>query len=393
MLRTRMHVAFVIFRAEPGRGGAERYVDQLGHALVGRRHRVSVLASKLGDVGELEGVKISAAGITRTARYRRFLSNLERHLHAHKYDVVHACLPVKHCDVYHAHAGLEATSLRESHRIKSTLAGQATSMLGSKINRKRRAFARVEASLLNGPNPPITICLSDRERSIAERLFPSARGKLVTLHSAPDDAKFVSDDLPKRRERARKQLGVGADQTVFLFVGQDFRRKGLATAIRALGQLRDPHAVLYIVGGGDIAPYSKAAVQADVCGRVLFAGSTTDISPFLAAADGLVLPSRYEPFGMVAVEAMLMGVPPIVSGVSGASEVIAEDRTGYIVADPSDVAGFAAAMRKICDRSTRERLSAACLAERARFSYSAHVDAIEAIHRRAAAGRVLGTER
>lgn len=388
-----MHVAFVIFRAEPGRGGAERYVDHLGHALVARGHRVSVLASKIGDVGHLEGVRVGAAGVTRTARYRRFLNNLERHLHANQYDVVHACLPVKHCDVYHAHAGLEATSLRESHRIKSTLAGQATSMIGNKVNRKRRAFAAIEATLLNGPNPPITLCLSDRERLIAERLFPSAKGKLVTLHSAPDDAKFVSDDLPKRRERARKQLGVGEDQTVFLFVGQDFRRKGLATAIRALGQLRDPHAVLYVVGGGDVAAYSKVAVQADVCGRVLFAGTTTDISPFLAAADGLVLPSRYEPFGMVAVEAMLMGVPPIVSGVAGASEVIAEDRTGSVVADPLDVAGFAAAMRKISDSATRERFSAACLAERPRFSYSAHVDAIEAIHCRAAAGRTPSTGR
>jgi UDP-glucose:(heptosyl)LPS alpha-1,3-glucosyltransferase len=382
-----VHVAFVIFRAEPSRGGAERYVDQLGHALIARGHRVTALASALGELGELGGVKIAAGGMTRTGRYRRFLANLDAHLARQRYDVVHACLPVKQCDVYHAHAGLEATSLSESHRIKTTLAGQATSMLGHRVNRKRRAFAAVEATLLNGPTPPFTICLSDRERLNAERLFPSAKAKLVTLHSAPDDAKFSDGDLKGRRKHARRQLGIGADQPVFLFVGQDFRRKGLAIAIRALGQLRDTHAVLYVLGSGDIAKYSKLAMQSHVLGRVLFAGSVGDISTFVAAADALVLPSRYEPFGMVAVEAMLMGVPPIISAVSGASEVVADDRTGYVIADPDDVPAWTVAMTRVLAPATRGRLSAACIAERGRFSYAAHVDAIEALHRRAAAGR------
>jgi UDP-glucose:(heptosyl)LPS alpha-1,3-glucosyltransferase len=375
-----VNIALVIFRAQPERGGAERYVDQLGHALAVRGHRVTMLASKLGDIGELAGIKISAAGVTRTARYRRFLANLERHLAANKYDIVHAGLPVKHCDVYQAHSGLEATSLRESHRIKTSLAGQATSMLGNKVNPKRRAFARVEASLLNGPTPPVTICLSQRERLLAEREFPSAKAKLVVLPDTPDDSTFPVDNLADRRKIARKSLGLGVDQTMYLFVGQDFRRKGLATAIRALGKLNDPHAVLYVLGHGDVEAYSDVALKAGVVGRVLFAGRVNDVARFMTAGDVFVLPTRYEPFGMVVVEAMLMGVPPIVSGVAGASEVIDDGRTGYVVANPDDVDAWAAAMRKLSDRGTRDRLSAACLAERARFSFGAHVDTIERIY-------------
>jgi UDP-glucose:(heptosyl)LPS alpha-1,3-glucosyltransferase len=376
-----MNIALVIFRAQPERGGAERYVDQLGHALAARGHKVTMLASKLGDIGELPGMKISAAGVTRTARYRRFLLNLERHLAANKYDIVHAGLPVKHCDVYQAHSGLEATSLRESHLIKTTLAGQATSMLGNKINPKRRAFARVEALLLNGPKPPVTICLSQRERLQAEQQFPSAKAQLVVLPDMPDDSAFPIDNLAERRRLARKSLGLSVDQTMFLFVGQDFRRKGLATAIRALGKLNDPHSVLYVLGHGDIEQYSDVALKAGVVGRVLFAGRVDDVARFMTAADAFVLPTRYEPFGMVVVEAMLMGVPPIVSGIAGASEVIDDGRTGFVVANPDDVDAWAAAMRRLSDRTLREQMSVACLADRAQFSFSAHVDAIERIYR------------
>ena len=353
-----VEIALVIFRAEPERGGAEQYVHRLGHALLSRGHQVSVLASKVTPVDTLAGVKIPARGFTRTGRYRAFLHHLERHLATTSYDIVHACLPVTRCDVYHAHAGLEATSLREGHRIKSTLAGQATAMLGNKVNRKRRAFAAVEASLLNGPNPPVTICLSDRERRLAARMFPSSVSRLVTLHSAPDDTKFSADDLPERRKAARKSLGLGPDRAMYLFIGQDFRRKGLATAIRAMGRLNDPHAVLYVLGEGDLTHYSKVAASAGVVGRVCFAGSVGDVPKFMAAADALVLPTRYEPFGMVVVEAMLMGVPPIVSGIAGASEVIDQGKTGFVVANPDDIAAWGvgdAESRRCCHAPADER--------------------------------------
>ena len=380
-----MNIALVIFRADSTRGGAERYVDHLARTLIARGHQVTLLASKIAPACTLPSVRIRSGGVTRTQRYRRFLLNLERHLHDNKYDIVHSALPVNHCDIYQAHSGLEATSLRESHRIKSSLAGQAASMLGHRVNPKRRAFAAVEARLLNGPTPPITICLSERERLFAASLFPSAASQLVALPDVPDDAHFPATNLAERRTKARKQLGIGADQKVYLFIGQDFRRKGLATAIRALGLLRDPHAILYVLGHGDIAAFSAIAIRADVVGRVFFAGAVTDIVPFMAAADALVLPTRYEPFGMVVIEAMLMGVPPLVSAVAGASEVVDEDRTGYVLADPTDAVAWSAAMKKVADPATRERLSKACFAERPRFSYSAHVDAIEAMHKLAAA--------
>jgi UDP-glucose:(heptosyl)LPS alpha-1,3-glucosyltransferase len=377
-----MHVAFVIFRGEPHRGGAERYVDTLGHALVARGHRVSVLASTHGSQRGLHPVTIGASGLTRTARYRRFLRNLDTHLHRERYDIVHACMPVNHCDVYHAHAGLEAVSLQESHEINSSTAGQLASMLGNRLNHKRKTFARVEAGLLNGPRPPVTICLSDRERRLAEQMFVASRSKLVTMYSVPDDERFTLEHADERRQQLRKRLGVSESTAMFLFVGQDFRRKGLGTAIRALGEGGDPNSILYVLGEGDMNRYTQAALKAGVVGRVLFAGAVDNVPDFLAAADALVFPTRYEPFGMVTVEAMLMGVPPIVSGVAGSSEVIKDGLTGYVIPSPTDAPAWAQAMRKLADPAVRAALSKACLGERSRFSYAAHVDAMEALYAR-----------
>lgn len=381
-----MRIAHVIFRAERPRGGAERYAIDLSNELIRRGHRVDLLASKFADIGAAEPVPINARGLTRAARYQRFIDEVQRHLDATRYDAVHAHLPVRSCDVYTTHSGLEVLALRDAHRVKPTAAAQLVAMAGNRLSVKRRRVAQVEAELLRNSRPPITICLSDREREQAAALFPESARRMVTLYSLPDDRRFDPSQLADRRKTMRKIMGVGADQPTFVFVGQDFQRKGLATAIAALGRVRNPHALLYVLGDGDVKAYSRLALRAGVVGRVLFVGSVPNVADYLAAADGLVLPTRFEPFGMVVVEAILMGCPPIVSKAAGASEVVGHDRTGYQIGDYDDAAGFAEAMDRLSDPDASERLRKACLGERDRFSYARQVDQIEALYRQSRSG-------
>ncbi len=376
-----MNIALVIFRAEIERGGAERYVRDLSVALTEHGHRVSVLASTGQTAPGVEFVRIGAHGVSRTVRYRRFCRNLERHLDEHRYDIVHACLPVPRCDVYHTHSGLESISLRDGHLKEPTLARQAASKLFASINRKRRAFADVEAKLINSTQPPIVLCLSNRERDAAISMFPAARDRFQTLYSIPDDNKFSVTDVLSLRQEMRRQLGLDDAQTMFLFVGNDFERKGLATAIRAIGRMSDPRSMLYVVGKGDTRKYTEIALKAGAVGRVMFAGRSSNVRNFFAAADATVLPTRSEPFGMVVVESILMGVPPIVSRIAGASEVLSNGLDGFVIDDPSDVPAWAAAMNQLTVRDFRDTLAQACLGQRDRFSYARHVAALEAIYR------------
>ena len=73
--------------------------------------------------------------------------------------------------------------------------------------------------------------------------------------------------------------------------------------------------------------------------------------------------------------------------MAGSSEVVDEDRTGYVIDALHDPSAWAAAMTRILEPATHARLAAACIASRDRFSYARHVDAIEALYARAIAGR------
>ncbi len=252
-----MNIALVIFRAEVERGGAERYVQDLGRALVERGHRVTVLASCGEATDGVSMVRIPANGVSRAARYRRFCSNLEHHLHAERYDIVHACLPVPRCDVYHTHSGLESLSLRDGHLRHDSLGKQTVAKLFSGFNRKRQAYAHMESVLINSATPPLVLSLSDRERDNAKLFFPAARDRFITLYSLPDDSRFSLADVAATRKRMRKQLSLSDAQTMFLFIGNDFARKGLATAIRAIGKMTDPRCMLFVVGEGDNSQYSR----------------------------------------------------------------------------------------------------------------------------------------
>ena len=380
-----MNIATVIFRAERARGGAERYAIDLSNELIRRGHRVDILASTHRDCGTATPVPIFSRGLTRAARYGRFIDNVQRHVDAQAYDIVHAHLPVRSCDVYSAQSGLELFALRDGHRAKPTVARQVVAMLSNRLSVKRNRVAKVEASLLNAARPPITICLSDRERHDAAAAFPHASDRMATMYCLPDDSRFDPKELPKRRKRMRKALGVGDDVPVFVFAGQDFERKGLATALRALSLVKNRGALLYVLGNGDVGSYTELALRAGVVGRALFPGRVENVADYLAAADGFVLPTRYEPFGMVVVESMLMGCPPVISAAAGASEVVDHDRTGFVIENVDDAAGYAAAMDRLCDASASERLRKACLAERDRFSYARQVDTIEALYRKARA--------
>jgi glycosyltransferase involved in cell wall biosynthesis len=113
----------------------------------------------------------------------------------------------------------------------------------------------------------------------------------------------------------------------FLFVG-DFR-KGVKTCIRALSQL--PTGTLRCIGSTPPGPYAAFARELGVADRVEFSGPTPKIASQYRCADALLLPTPYDAFGMVVLEAMASGLPVIVSREAGAAELIMHGENGLIL--------------------------------------------------------------
>jgi D-inositol-3-phosphate glycosyltransferase len=159
---------------------------------------------------------------------------------------------------------------------------------------------------------------------------------------------------PRPSAPARQRLGLDAEH-VLLFVGRLTPIKGLETLLRALAMLRSDglakaRLTLLVVGGakGDEAGSGhlrRLAQELGVGAWVDFRGpQPQDILPdYYAAADVCLMPSRYESFGMVALEAMASGVPVIASRAGGLSVTVQDGATGRLVPE-GDVAALARAV-------------------------------------------------
>jgi D-inositol-3-phosphate glycosyltransferase len=142
------------------------------------------------------------------------------------------------------------------------------------------------------------------------------------------------------------------DGPVLLFVGRIQPLKGLDVAVRALAELDDPTAVLVVVGGAsgrdgraEVERIEKLAAALGVSERVRFAAPQPHhmLSTFYRAADVVLVPSRSESFGLVALEAAACGTPVVAAAVGGLRTLVEHGRTGFLVEgrDPTVLAAYA----------------------------------------------------
>jgi D-inositol-3-phosphate glycosyltransferase len=189
----------------------------------------------------------------------------------------------------------------------------------------------------------------------------SNQGRIEIVPCGTDVANFH----PISRPEARKQIGLTSQDKVVLYVGRFDPRKGIETLVRACGELRteldaddiDPQHLKLIIVGGSEADRADGAERERIEGLVKelglaaqtqFVGSVGhDRLPlYYTAADVCVIPSHYEPFGLVAVEAMACGTPVVASSVGGLKFTVVPEETGLLV-PARDVTGFAKAIERI----------------------------------------------
>jgi UDP-glucose:(heptosyl)LPS alpha-1,3-glucosyltransferase len=203
------------------------------------------------------------------------------------------------------------------------------------------------------PRLRAVICNSRMVRDEIQRAFRVAPEKLHVIYSGVDLEHFHPRVAASLRGPARAELGCRPRDTLFLFVGSGFARKGLDAAIAALAQAGNESFWLLVVGRDrDEARYRNLSRNL----KVLFLGGREDVRPLYAAADCLILPTRYDPFPNTVLESFAMGLPAIVSSRCGAAEIIEPGVNGW-VCEPDDPAGIARLMHA-ADQAVRTPRSA-----------------------------------
>lgn len=179
------------------------------------------------------------------------------------------------------------------------------------------------------------VAATEHERRLLQQIYRVPAQRVAVIPLGVDLARFAPGD----RAAARARLGIPAGERVLLAVGRIEPLKGLDILIRSLAEMSDrEHVVLYVIGGDERATpevdrLKAVAAQVGVADAVRFLGPRPHevLVDFYAAADVVAVPSFYESFGLVAVEAMASGVPVVASRVGGLASTVVDGRTGYLI--------------------------------------------------------------
>jgi glycosyltransferase involved in cell wall biosynthesis len=217
------------------------------------------------------------------------------------------------------------------------------------------------------------------------RHFPRVAVKVTP--NGVDGMRFRPDS--GMRLRLRRAEGVDPYQTVALFVGGDWDRKGLAIAIRGLKAARDSgiDLPLWVVGEGDRARFQHLAERLGVGSCVHFFGRRPDTERFYQAADLLLFPSYYEAFSLAALEAAATGLPVVITAVNGAAELVGDGEAGVVV-EPTPEAIGAVLARLAADPGLRQRLGAEARRRASLYTWERSVQTVVALYRSVLEGRV-----
>lgn len=164
----------------------------------------------------------------------------------------------------------------------------------------------------------------------------------------------------QNRSAARVALGIPPNVPCLLFVGNDFRKKGLQTLIEALSVLPNDVALAVVGGSKQSDCFKQQAVDAGISRRVIFLGALHDTAPAYLAATCLVHPTREDTFAMVVLEAMAFGLPVVVSNAAfcGIAAMLHHQENALLLSDPQDAAELAKKIAAVLsDGLLRARLS------------------------------------
>lgn len=349
-----MRVALVIEKFSPA-GGAERACANLARGLLDRGHEVHVFA---GRIDPAPGVVPHAL---ESSSHASFAEAARAALAKETFDIVQSFTRTPRQDVLRLGGGIH-----KEYLARTDVAYSGLGRWWRRVRPKERAELRLEAESLLPESSKRIIAVSKRVKDETVRHYGVAAEKIDVVYNGVDATQFKPSD--EARRLIRNQLGLQDSDYVLLFCGSGFRRKGLEYAIRAVDRV--PSARLAVVGEGSATRHP----------RVLMLGRRTDVAHLYAAADALILPTLYDPFPNVTLEAMASGIPIIVSRVAGVSEIL--DGDSIVVEEPTDIDALAAAVRRLEDPAVRRPMGEAARRKALQFPVQRVVEETLAVYER-----------
>jgi UDP-glucose:(heptosyl)LPS alpha-1,3-glucosyltransferase len=164
--------------------------------------------------------------------------------------------------------------------------------------------------------------------------YPQFKGNIQVVYPGISE-NFKRTKNKNARQKIRCQFGISPSDFLLLFVGMNFKLKGLDQLLSAMVQIhkqtKSNRLKLLVVGKGNRQNYKAITQSLGIENEVIFAGVRHDMPAIYHSADAFALLSKFDTFGMVGTEAMSTGLPVIVSESVGAKDLVRNGENGFIV--------------------------------------------------------------
>lgn len=219
-----------------------------------------------------------------------------------------------------------------------------------RATKRAKRYLEDEAAVFSTQSKTHSFMISRQEMAIYQRFYHTPSTRLHMLPPGIHRERIMPADYKTQRLQLRKKLGIADHQRVLLMVGSDFARKGLDRAIKGLAALpKDEKArtLLWAAGQDDPKPFNKLARQLGVADNVEILGARDDVSHLMWAADAFLHPAYSENTGTVILEAMVAGLPAIVTDVCGYAHYVEEAKLGEVIGEHDADTNMAASLTRV----------------------------------------------
>lgn len=337
-------------------GGAERYAIEVSRRLAAH-FEVHVFAQRWEK--DLEGV-FQFHRLPAWPRKPRWLNlalfdRRTARLTRQGFDLVHGYDRATHGHLVTIQCGCH----RDLFNQPATWPQRTARRLATDLSPRHRLYLSMEREQFEGDADRLIVAASELVKTGILRHYRVTPERFAIAHSGVDAAGLQSRLVKLDRSALRARNGLAEGQMAILFVGSDFRRKGLDTLLEALARTRLSWGRLWVVGGGPRHRYEPRVRQLGLENRVVFTGLAANPLEYYAMADLFVLPTRHDPCSLSTLEAMAAGLPVVMSGPrqDGTAELVRAGEA-VLLEDPSDADALAEVLYEMRDSQRRLEMAA-----------------------------------
>lgn len=319
-----MKIAIIHQKYNAFGGGALVLSDIINFYAADPQNEVTIIVRNWkGDLqSNVKVVKLDGFYIGSILRDELFARSVKKYLATNKFDVVVSDQKIDGIDVYIAGGGSHKGYLARRRQRSGFW-----SSLGTYFRLFNYYTLYAEEELFKSRQLKKIICVSNLVKYNIIENHDINVNQLTVVYNGIYADKFTRN--VERRKEIRDKLQLGNLFTL-VFVGSGYQIKNLFTVLDALKNLQNTN--LLILGKDSHAEiYRKYAENLGVINRCRFLGAQSPIVDYYSAGDAFILPSYYETFGLVYLEALANGIPVLVSDKAGASEIIENSKHGYVV--------------------------------------------------------------